>query len=201
MSEREARIQEKLTNLRSEMAGKIKKFDRPIVCWRPVAVERAEGETWTDDDGREWIVKDGLKQTVDKMREARTPWWCPKCSKSMAHRFDNKFYGLYNMCYNCSIDMHTQMMLDGTWDAFEKERVRQNEMAWLRDHISECEDYIRTFKVPQVHFENGGWEEIANINQFKEMFDSLRENITFCKTRLVALESESPEVKENSNDS
>jgi hypothetical protein len=198
MEERQSRMEQKLESIRGELAKKVKQFDRPIVGWRPDVIERKEGETW-EDDGKLWTVKNGIKQSITKLQEAKTPWWCPKCEKAMSHRFDDKFYRLYHMCYDCTIQEHTRMKLDGTWEAFEQSMVRRNEMAWLRDHIQECKDYIRTFKTPQVHFENGGWEELASIQQFAGLFEEIRADIKLCEQRLAVLEQEEQAQTEMSN--
>lgn len=179
--------EDKVAAIRDKLAQKINKFDRPIFGWTPENIERSEGETWTDDDGKMWTVKNGIKQSITKLQDAKTPWWCPKCERAMNHRFDDKFYRLYDMCYTCTIDTHTKMMLDGTWEEFEQKKLKENEIAWLKDHIIECKEYIRTFKVPQVHFENGGWEELAKLSDFKQLFTQLREEIKICENRLVEL--------------
>ncbi len=199
MDERQSRLDQKLDSIRGELAKKVQKFDRLIVGYRPPAVDRKEGETWTDDDGKIWTVKNGIKQSITKLQDAKTPWWCPKCERAMSHRFDDKFYRLYKMCYDCTITEHTRMKLEGTWDEFERTMTRRNEMAWLRDHIQECKDYIRTFRPPQVHFENGGWEELASIQQFTGLFDEIRKDIKICEDRLAVLEQEEQALTGASN--
>ena len=82
------------------------------------------------------------------------------------------------------------MRIDGTWEAFEKSMVRENERAYLRDMISERKEYIRTFRTPQIHFENGGWEELAKIEHFTELFESLQKDIAACEERLKAIDAE-----------
>lgn len=189
-------VNERADALRNKLANKIQKFDRPIFGWRPQEIERKEGETWTDSDGKIWTVKNGIKQSITKLQYAKTPWWCPKCERAMNHRFDEKFYRLYHMCYDCTITEHTRMKLDGTWDEFERTMTRRNEMAWLRDHIQECRDYIDTFRTPQVHFENGGWQELASVDQFQQLFEDIEKEIKLCQDRLAVLEKED---RENDN--
>lgn len=184
-------VSQKVDALRNQLASKIQKFDRPIVGWRPEAEPtRKEGERWFDAEGKAWTVKNGIKQSISKLQDAKTPWWCPKCEKSMGHRLDDKFFKLYNQCYDCTIKQHTQMKIDGTWDAFEKRMLRENEKAYLRDMIEERKDYIRTFRTPQVHFENGGWEELAKLEHFTELFESLQRDIKACEDRLKQIEAE-----------
>lgn len=185
--EREAKIEA----MRNDVAKKLNKWDRPIWGYRGAPEPtRVEGEHWFDENGKEWTVKNGIKQSITKLQDAKTPWWCPNCKKAMSHRFDTKFYRLYNQCYDCTIEQHTKMKLDGTWDAFEKRMLRENEKAYIKDMITERREYIRTFKVPQVHFENGGWEELAKIEHFEGLFQRLRSEIDTLKERLEVIEKE-----------
>jgi hypothetical protein len=103
------------------------------------------------------------------------------------------------MCYDCTLEEHTKMKLNGTWEQFERSMVRRNEMSWLRDHIEQCKDYIRTFRPPQVHFENGGWEQLASIQQFTGLFEDIRADIKLCEDRLAVLEREEQAETEMSN--
>lgn len=194
-------VDQKVDAMRGDLAKRLKKWDRPVWGYTGgPAPERSEGETWTDDEGKQWIVKNGIKQSITKLQDAKTPWWCPKCEKAMGHRFDTKFYRLYNQCYDCTIKQHTQMMIDGTWESFEKKMIRENEKAYLRDMIQERKDYIRTFKLPQVHFENGGWETLATMDQFKELFANIRNDIKFCEDRLAEIEKEEQEEQSKHGD-
>jgi hypothetical protein len=185
----------KIAELRRKMEQKVQKFDRPIVGWNPEKVERKEGERWTDHNGKLWERKNGISQSISKLQGARTPWFCPKCTKTMGHRFDSKFYWLYNQCYDCTINQHTKMMLNGTWEEFEKKNLREREKSFLKDKIQEHKEYMRTFKVPQIHFQDGGWQELATLEHFKDMFETLKEDIKVCENRLKQIEEE--ELKES----
>lgn len=190
----------KVAEMRKKLEGKLNKWDRPVFGYVGTKIERKEGEVWEDADGKSWTVKNGITQSITKLQDAKTPWWCPKCNKSMGHRFDTKFYHLYNQCYDCTIKQHTKMMIDGTWDAFEKKMLRENEKSFLKDKIEERKDYIRTFRIPQAHYSNGGWENLAKLSHFKEMFESLREDIAFCESRLKAIEEEERAEQESTNE-
>lgn len=193
-------VNQKVDAMRNQLAGKLTKWDRPIFGYTSVEPERNEGDKWFDVNGKAWTMKNGLKQSISKLQDAKIPWWCPKCDKSMSHRFDTKFYNLYHMCYDCTINEQTQMRINGTWEAFEKNMMRENEKAYLRDMIQELEDYIRTFRTPQIHFENGGWEELAKIEHFTEMFESIQRDIQTCKDRLVKIDDVEPTLVEASNE-
>ena len=189
LSEKE--MEEKLSSIRAGLAVKINKWaDRIQVSMAHTPkIDRVEGETFTEY-GKSYIIKNGIKQAVSVTQDARMPWWCPKCSKPMNHRFDRKFYYLRNWCYNCNIEWEGQLRIDGKWEAFEKRMVRENEKAFLRDKIQEHQDYIRTFTVPTVYFENGGFERLADISMFEQKFSELEADIEFCINRLEQIAEE-----------
>lgn len=190
---------DKTAAMRQQLERKLKHWDRPIFGYVGTKVERKEGEQWEDDDGKLWIMKNGIAQSISKLADAKTPWWCPKCERAMGHKFDTKFYHLYNQCYDCTIKEHTKMKVEGTWDAFEKKMLRNNEKSFLKDKIEERKDYIKTFRVPQAHYSNGGWDNLAKLSHFKEMLDSVRSDIEFCEARLAVIEAEELAEQENQN--
>lgn len=190
----------KVAEMRRKLEKKLNKWDRPIFGYIGKKIERKEGDTWEDDDGKLWEFKNGIARSITKLQDAKTPWWCPKCERGMSHRFDTKFYRLYNQCYNCTIEEHTAMKVAGTFDEFEKKMLRENEKAWLRDKIDERKDYIKTFRVPQAHYSDGGWDNLAKLEHFKEALDIIRKDIEFCETRLKAIEDEEKAELESVNE-
>jgi hypothetical protein len=192
LSERE--METKLDEIRAQVGRKMDKWaNRLVVSMSPnPQIKRVEGERWKEGN-KEWIMKDGIKQSVSLLESARMPWWCPKCSISMSHRFDRRFYYLRGWCYNCNIEWEGKMRLDGTWPAFEKRAVRENEKSYLREKIKEHQEYMRTFKVPTAHFEDGRYEELAPLSQFKGLFEELEKDIELCLDRLEQIAREEQE--------
>ena len=45
--------------------------------------KREEGEVWHDNEGKKWTLKNGIKQSISPLQDAKTPWWCPQCGKTM----------------------------------------------------------------------------------------------------------------------
>lgn len=183
---------DRIEQMRQKVAAKMNKWSNTSVFGyeSEPEPERKEGDIWEDHNGKKWTVKNGIRQNITKLDGARIPAFCPKCDKTMGHRFDTKFFVLYKQCFDCTIKQHTKMMADGTWAAFEKSIMRNNEKAYLRDKIDEYKDYIRTFKVPQIHFEDGRWEELATLSQFTEMFDEIKKDIQLCENKLKQIEEE-----------
>jgi hypothetical protein len=190
----EHEMEQKLTEIRSNVSAKLNKWaDRVQVSMHFVPnIPRLEGERWTED-GKQYIMKGGVKQSVSLLQDARMPWWCPRCSKPMNHRFDRKFYYLRNWCFDCNVEVEGQMRIDGTYEAFERRLCRENEKAFLRDKIQQHLDYIRTFKLPQVHFSDGRWEQLGSIDIFEAKFAELEKDIEFCQARIEAIQLEEQE--------
>jgi hypothetical protein len=164
--------------------------DRLIVSMATTKqISRQEGERW-EEDGKMWELKDGVRQTVTKLIDARMPWWCPRCSKSMSHKLDRKFYYLRGWCFNCNTEVEHEMRLAGTWDAYEKSLVRANEMAFLRDKIEERLAFIKEWKPPTLYFEDGRYEELAPAVEFTSMMETVEKDIEFMLRRLEVIAQE-----------
>jgi len=149
-------------------------------------IVRKEGDVW-EDDGKTWTVKHGVKQTIRKNQSAVTPWWCPKCGKTLTSKLDSKLYTLRGACHDCVVVYEGKMRVDGVWDAYERHHVRRNEIAFLTSKISEIEDYIRTFKEPQLHFSDGRWEKIATKDMFEEQFNEYRKDIAHILLKIASI--------------
>ena len=140
-----------INNVRRKINEVMKKTDEKIVVgWRPeFQHKREEGEVWTDRDGKKWTVKNGITQSITKLDGAKTPLFCPECEKVMNHRFDTKFWRLRGKCMNCVTKDETEMRRNGTWEEYEKNKIRENYRASLVDYIEELKDLHRTMKKPE----------------------------------------------------
>lgn len=187
----EQEFEQKVDALRGDLAKKLNRWADRIqvsMSYTP-KVARVEGEVWKED-GKEYIFQNGIKQSTHPMHSARMPHWCPKCSLPMNHRFDRKFFYIRGHCYNCNIEWEGQMRLDGTWEAFEKRMLRENEKAWLKDKIEEQIQYMKDFTVPTVYYENGGFDRLADRSMFDELFKTMEDDIELCFRRLDVIRQE-----------
>lgn len=194
----EAEMKSKLDDIRKSVGGKMKKWADAVQfsMYSVPQIERLEGERWVED-GKSWIMHDGVKKSVSFLQEARMPWWCPKCSVPMNHRFDRKFYFLRGHCFNCNVEWEGKMRLEGTWETFEKRMLRENEKSFLRDKIQEHIDYIENFKEPQAHFYDGRYEILATKEDFSMKFKELEDDIELMLNRLneIQVEEELEEMR------
>jgi hypothetical protein len=82
-----------------------------------------EGDVW-EEDGRTWIVKDGIKENItklDKFKSITIPLFCPECKGIMNKQLDSFYYKAYNTCLNCRTEFETKLKLEGKWEDYLKE--------------------------------------------------------------------------------
>ena len=113
-------------------------------------IERKEGDIW-EEDGRQWTIKNGVKQTISKLQAVRdvalTPLFCPDCKALMKHRYDNQFYKIHRHCFECHVKFETKLKAAGEWDEYQKQ-VQNSEIdgminnyeVWVDDLLNESND-------------------------------------------------------------
>ena len=97
---------------------------------------------------------DKISRLSDVMKEARMPMFCPKCDVIMKKRLDNKFWNMYGHCFDCQIKIENKMRIDGTYEAWEKEKIKQNKISFIKEQIQAIEEWRNT-KAP-TWFNNVG---------------------------------------------
>ena len=90
---------------------------------------------------------DKISRLSDVMREARMPMFCPKCDVIMKKRLDNKFWSMYGHCFNCQVKIENKMRIDGTYKDWEKNKIKQNKISYLKEQIQAIEEW-RDRKAP-----------------------------------------------------
>lgn len=191
--------EEALHNTRRKIAEVMKKEDSRVVTgWRPPAITRKEGETWIDENGKEWERKNGINQSISKLKDAKTPWFCPKCEKSMGHNLDNKVYYQYGFCYECFIAEDHRQRASGEHEQIMQRRMRANEKAFLKDKISEWEHFLKEFTVPTMYYQDGQYEKLTPEAAFNELKETIQADLEFMQERLHNIDlAEKAEENEN----
>lgn len=109
--------------------------------------KHSEGDVW-EERGKTWTIKNGIKQTVSKLKLARKtiqkPLHCPKCGGSMKHHLNDKMWPLHKQCFKCVIKFETQLRKDGRYEEYEKSIMQGNFDSWLKDVTAEYEEFINT---------------------------------------------------------
>ena len=82
-----------------------------------------------------------INEKFEATKEARMPWFCPKCEKVMKRKLDTKMWYLYNHCFDCQIKIENKMRIDGTYDKWEKDKIKNNKKAYLTDMEDSIEEW------------------------------------------------------------
>lgn len=104
-------------------------------------ITRKVGDTWTDSDGNEWEQKEGYSIKLGKEWQQELHTYlnsfpnCPKetCTCTLPKRMDDKMKKLHGMCFDCVIDMEHKIRLEGKWDEYERNKMKENALAWLEE--------------------------------------------------------------------
>ena len=155
-----------LNDVRRKVAEKLNKDDSKLVFgWRGQAEPtRTEGERQTDIEGKEWEMKNGVRTRTTKLDSAKTPWWCPRCSKPLNHRFDIKFWRIRGHCMDCVIKDETEIRRQGKWEEYERKVMLRNYIAEVNDKIAELQHYHDTVSKPE--FVNADETKIQMIEKW-----------------------------------
>lgn len=127
-------------------------------------IKREVGERWIDENGKEWEQKEGYKITVTKaldiLAQNRMPDTCPKCSQGMSKKhLDERMWRIHNMCFDCVIEFEHQLRIEGKYDDYEKQKVKENALAWLRDAEKDVEDLVNAYKYASFVNQDGSVEK------------------------------------------
>ena len=77
--------------------------------------------------------RERINEKFEATKEARMPWFCPKCDKVMKKRLDDKMWFLHDHCFNCQLKVEHKMRMDGTYDEWKEQKEIANKIAWIRD--------------------------------------------------------------------
>ena len=85
------------------------------------------------------------------MQSVRMPLFCPKCKKTMKKKLDDKFWRLFEHCWDCQIDFEHKLRLEGKYDEWATNRAKKNQRAWVDDMIQGIEEWRHERPVDQVY--------------------------------------------------
>jgi hypothetical protein len=99
------------------------------------------GDKWTDSDGNEWEQRNGYaiklgKEWQQELREYLNEFKnCPKetCTCTMPKRLDEKMKVIHGMCFDCVLSMEHKLRIEGKFEEYEKQKVKNNVMAWIKE--------------------------------------------------------------------
>lgn len=107
--------------------------------------ERKEGDVW-EENGKQWTIKNGIKQSYSKIQSIRKelaiPMVCPECSNKMKDTLDKKMYTIHKKCFTCVQTFETKLKLEGKYEAYVKEITTGNARTFLKDARNLVEDLV-----------------------------------------------------------
>lgn len=166
-----------LSNVRRKVAEVLDKDSKKLVFgWRPGTEQaREEGERWEDSSGKRWEMKNGIRQTITKLDGAKTPWWCPKCSKPLNHKNDVRLWKLHGHCVDCQVQFEMKLRREGTFEEYVLKSNVRSIIAELREKIAQLQEYHDTFSTPE--FINSDGTQILGIERWNVDVDKIKEDL------------------------
>ena len=148
--------------------------------------EYQEGDVW-EENGKQWTIKNGIKQTVtkhDKLRQLVTmPLACPVCHNSMkVDSVNKKMWNIHHMCFDCVLEMEAKIKREGRWDEYEKQMMNDNKNSMVDDFEASVEEFLKiqneSYFTEQGDIESWGGGKVNEdeIKNVKEYIKKLREH-------------------------
>jgi ribosomal protein L37AE/L43A len=119
-----------------------------------LAGRKTEKRVMVGYEGKEKEKGDIIPKMTEIMQDVRMPLFCKKCDKLMKKRLDDKMWRLYNHCFNCQLQFEHKLRLEGKYDEWEKEKVKQNKISFIKDQIQSLEEW-RDKKAPVFYNQVG----------------------------------------------
>ena len=130
--------------------------------------------------------RERINRKFEATKEARMPWFCPKCDKVMKKRLDDKMWFLHDHCFECQLKKEHKMRLDGTYNEWAEKKEIANKLAWIRDQKilikefkeQETPEFYQQFRPDGVSLDKEKWniDKESMIKQADEALEFLVTN-------------------------
>jgi hypothetical protein len=157
------------------------------------------GDVWEEVDttGITYIVeqRDGFRVRKPKnseifqeiRQELRAFPNCRKdvCTCAGSHPLDQKMRKIHGMCFDCTIEMEHEMKTAGTYEEYERQKIRENALAWLASAERDVEMLKQAYTQASQFVSSGNgdvetWTQKMTPEEFEEtvqkQFDKFKEN-------------------------
>ena len=165
----------KVQRMRNLVSGNYNDKTKISTGYTKTKTKYEEGDVW-DEQGKTWTIKNGIKQTINKLDEARkairVPLTCPKCGDPrMTHPAYKKMYRRFGMCFNCVVKFERDLRKNGNFDEYIAELSRTNDEAWIKQMTMEYQDWLNSIDSKHYITEAGDIENWSSENT-KEILQS-----------------------------
>ena len=172
--------------MRNLIKGKTGESAELQVGYRAKKEDHKEGDIW-EEGGKQWIIKDGIKQTYTKLdeikKEAILPLFCPNCGSLMKKRLDAKMYKIHKKCIECVSKDETKLKNEGKYEAYEKAIIANN----IEDYLTDFESFFNealnvsnnqyVSERGEVERWKGGIDKEKIKTELKDAIDETKENL------------------------
>ena len=172
--------------MRNLIKGKTGESSEVQVGYTTKKIDHKEGDVWTEG-GKDWTIKDGIKQTATKLdkvkKEAILPLFCPSCGSIMKKRNDVKMYNIHKKCFDCVIGMEHKLKIEGKYEQYERDMLANN----AEDYINDLESYLLEVlnssndqfvsERGEVERWKGGLDKEKVTEELKEFFNDHKKDI------------------------
>jgi len=142
-----------------------------------------EGDVW-EENGRQWTIKDGIKQNLTKLDKAKKlvvmPLFCPCCNNLMKKKNDKLFYIQYSRCFDCQIDFETDLRKLGLWEEYEKHIINSDLDNLIKDYGIWMDESINN-SIESFITEAGDIEKWVGSSK-KKLLESKEETIKYLQS-------------------
>ncbi len=142
-----------------------------------------EGDIW-EDNGKQWTIKNGIKQTVTKYdtlkRLVTLPLSCPNCGRAMKdNRYNKEMWAIHKTCFDCVIEYETKLSQEGKFEEYQRNILNANKDAVLDETLEAIDAWASvkdTFVNEAGDIENwgGGAVDRNEVAKLKEYVQELK---------------------------
>ena len=141
--------------------------------------EEINGTLYTIEQKKGFRIKKPKNSIASDIKEYLNSFPnCPKetCTCKAPNRLDNKMRIYHGKCFDCVIDMEHQLRVEGKYEEYEKNRIKNNAVAWLKKAYTEASTIVTNAdgltetwaaKMTPEEFEEKVQEQ---FNEFKKEF-------------------------------
>jgi hypothetical protein len=124
------------------MAGYSKETERQNKALGDVLAGRTpEKRAMVGYKGTEQESGDQISRMTNLMKEARMPMFCPECDIIMKKNLDDKMWSLFGHCFDCQITMENKLRIEGKYEEWEENKIKQNKIAFIKDQIQAISEW------------------------------------------------------------
>ena len=146
-----------------------------------------EGDVW-EEDGRQWTIKNGIKQNITKMdkfkKMGKMPLFCPECGTLMKKHLDKKVFPAYQKCFDCVVDHEAELSKKGQSEEYFKDLRNQHVQSAISSYTEFMKDRLKESNSNFVT-EDGDVENWKGGMSKEQLEKDLQEGIEFLESMKI----------------